>query len=110
MKLGKAYRLRAISQNTNDISDLIDDCLNFLRSLSLSQETEEKLAGAERKLREIKNINSSDTQYKLEKEILFQDIFEILENIAPEGCYFGSHPGAPMVLGFWDKTLFSATR
>lgn len=110
MKLGKAYKLRAVSQNANDIEDLIDDCLNFLRSLTLSQETVEKIAEVESKLREIENISNSDTKYRLEKSILFHDIFEILESIAPEGCYFGSHPGDPMVIGFWEKALFSATR
>ena len=110
MKLGETYKLRAISQNTNDIGGLIEDCLNFLRSLTLGQEIEEKLAEAEGKLREIENMNNSDTQYKLEKAVLFHDIFEILERITPEGCYFGSHPGDSTVLGFWEKALFSATR
>ena len=110
MKLGKAYKLRAISQNTNDISDLIDDCMNFLRSLTLGKEAAEKLAAAERKLLEIENVNNIDTKYKLEKAVLFHDIFELLESIAPEGCYFGSHPGDSAVMGFWDKALFSATR
>jgi hypothetical protein len=110
MKLGKTYKLRAISQNTNDIGDLINDCMNFLRSLTLSQETVEKLAKTERKLREIENISNNDTKYKIEKTVLFHDIFEILDSIAPEGCYFGSHPVDSMVIGFWDKALFSATR
>lgn len=110
MKLGKSYKLRAVSQNANDIEALIDDCINFLRSLTLSQETVEKIAAAERKLREIENISNSDTKYKLEKSVFFNDIFDILESIAPEECYFGSHPGDPMVLGFWEKALFSATR
>ncbi len=110
MKLGKAYKLRSISQNTNDIGDLIDDCLNFLRSLSLCQETSEKLAAVEKKLYEIENLNNNDAKHKLEITVLFNDIFEIMESIAPEGCYFGSHPGDPTVMGFWDKALFSATR
>ena len=110
MKLGKTYKLRAISQNTNDIGDLINDCMNFLRSLTLSQETVEKLGKTERKLREIENISNNDTKYKIEKTVLFQDIFEILDSIAPEGCYFGNHPVDSMVIGFWDKALFSATR
>lgn len=110
MKLGKAYKLRAISQNANDIEDLIDDCLTFLRSLTLSQDTTKKIAAAERKLREIENVGNSDKKYKLGKAVLFHDIFEILESIAPEGCYFGSHPGDSTVMGFWDKGLFSATR
>jgi hypothetical protein len=102
--------MKLISQNAHDICTLVDDCLNFLRSLTLCQDTAEKLEEAERKLREIENVNNSDTRSKLEKTILFHDIFEILESIAPEGCYFGSHPVDSMLIGFWDKTMFSATR
>jgi transcriptional regulator of heat shock response len=110
MKLEKTYKLRAVSQSGDDIQDLIDDCLNFLHSLTLSQKIVEKIAAAEQKLREIESISNSDMKYKLAKAVLFQDIFEILESIAPEGCYFGSHPGDATVMGFWDKSLFSATR
>ena len=110
MKLGRSYRLSSISQNTKDIDGLIDDCLNFLRSLTLSQEIAEKLEKAERKFREVENMNNINTGNKLEKSILLHDISEILESIAPEGCYFGSHPVDSMLIGFWDKAMFSATR
>ena len=70
----------------------------------------EKVAEIERKLHDIENLNDNDKKNKLEKTVLYNDIFEVLESIAPEGCYFGSHPGDPMVMGFWDKALFSATR
>ena len=109
MKLGDSYRLRIISQNTPNISDLIDDCLDFLRTLRLDRQTEQRLAGAERKLNEIENMGNIDMIYKCRKKILFRDIFEILEDIAPHGCYFGSHPADHALIGFWDKALFSAT-
>ena len=98
MKLGSEYKLYTISQNTTvNVEELIDDCINFLHAVELDQETSEKL-------------ENTDRIYKHKKEILFQDIFDILENISPEGCYFGTHPTNLSLIGFWDKNLFSATR
>jgi len=110
MKLGSEYRLRTISQNTTlNVGELIEDCLNFLHTLVLSQEAAKKLAKTEHKLREIEKIKNNDKIYKYKKKILFQDVFNILEDIAPEGCYFGTHPGDFGLIGFWDKDLFSVT-
>ena len=35
--------------------------------------------------------------------LLFEDISDHLNTIAPPGCYFGSHPGSHSDLGFWDE-------
>jgi hypothetical protein len=111
MKLGSQYRLYAVSQNTTlNVDDLIDDCMNFLRAVALDQDTSEKLLGVEDKLRQAEKLENIDKIYKRKKEILFQDIFDILENISPEGCYFGTHPANLSLIGFWDKNLFSVTR
>jgi len=110
MKLGSEYRLRTISQNTTlNVGELIDDCLNFLHKLALGQDAAKKLVKIEQKLREIEKIKDNDKIYKCQKEILFQDIFDMLEDIAPEGCYFGTHPVDFGLIGFWDNTLFSVT-
>ena len=53
MRLQNKFRMKLISQNPHDICTLVDDCMHFLRPLSLGQETSEKLGEAERKLREI---------------------------------------------------------
>lgn len=111
MKLGSEYRLYTISQNTTlNVNDLIDDCVNFLHAVTLDQETSEKLLKVEQKLRQADKLENIDKIYKRKKEILFQDIFDILENISPEECYFGTHPASLSLIGFWDKNLFSATR
>ena len=110
MKLGSEYRLRTISQNTTlNVGELIEDCLNFLHTLVLGQDVAEKLAKTEHKLREIEKIKDNDKMYKCQKDLLFLDIFDILEEIAPEGCYFGTHPRDFRLIGFWDNALFSIT-
>lgn len=111
MKLGSEYRLYTISQSTTlDVDDLINDCMNFLRSIELDQEISAKLLKVEIQLRQTKKLENIDKIYKRKKEILFQDIFDILENISPKGCYFGTHPASLSLVGFWDKNLFSVTR
>jgi hypothetical protein len=111
MKLGSEYKLYTISQNTTvNVDEVIDDCMSFLRAVGLDQETSENLSEVEKKLGETDKLENIDKIYKRKKEILFQDIFEILENISPEGCYFGTHPTNLSLIGFWDKNLFSVTR
>jgi hypothetical protein len=44
------------------------------------------------------------------KNVLFNNIFDILEDISPRGCFFGIHPGDPGNLGFWDNSLTFKTR
>jgi hypothetical protein len=111
MKLGSEYKLCTISQNTTlNVDDLIDDCMNFLSGVGLDPKTSEKLSKVEQKLRQTEKLENTDKIYKRKKEILFQDIFDIFENISPEGCYFGTHPANLSLIGFWDKSLFSVTR
>jgi hypothetical protein len=111
MKLGSEFRIYTISQNTTlNVVDLIDDCLGFLHSVVLDQETSEKLSEVEQKLRQTENLENTDKTYKRKKEILFQEIFEILEDISPEGSYFGTHPTNLSLIGFWELNLFSVTR
>jgi len=111
MKLGSEYRLYTISQNTTlNVDNLIEDCMNFLRAVALDHKTSETLLMIEQKLCRTEKLQNIDKMHKRKKEILFQDIFDILENISPEGCYFGTHPVSLSLIGFWDKNLFSVTR
>ncbi|MBW2492477.1 MAG: hypothetical protein JRE65_15155 [Deltaproteobacteria bacterium] len=111
MKLGSEYKLHTVSQNTTlEVDDLIDDCMNFLHAVALDQETSEKLLKVEKKLRQADKLENIDKINKRKKEIFFLDVFDILRNISPEGCYFGTHPANLSLIGFWDINLFSVTR
>lgn len=101
--------MRLISQNAHDVCTLVDDCMSFLRSLSLGKETEKKLENVKQRLDKINNTKSIDKINEGNKKILYNCICDIFEEIAPEGCYFGSHPAAYWLIGFWDKTLCSVT-
>lgn len=36
-------------------------------------------------------------------EMLRTDVWEAMEGIAPDGCYFGAHPGDGADFGFWES-------
>ena len=48
-------------------------------------------------LREYKRLTSADKRF----EFLYNEIFELMQDTAPAGCYFGDKPGCTHTLGFW---------
>ena len=104
MKLDRRYRNEIVSSGTLDVDRLVYNCFGFLRSLRFDPATAERLAAAEQRLSASVYMNE-DPHQPDKMQVLLDDIFQILEDISPRGCFFGIHPGDPGRLGFWDKSV-----
>jgi len=52
----------------------------------------------------LESIDYPDTdafRQQIEDEELLDDLFQLLDNIAPPNCYFGAHEGDGALFGFW---------
>ncbi|MGD2184917.1 MAG: hypothetical protein PVI71_02265 [Desulfobacterales bacterium] len=104
MKLDKAYINVSVSTGTLDVDELVRNCAGFLRSCRLDPATTDRLLAAEQRLAASLHLDDDPTPAD-KKDILFNNLMEILKDISPEGCFFGIHPGDPGTLGFWDKSI-----
>lgn len=109
-QLSPLFKQRVISQNTLDVCELIDNCISFLRPLAFGFNVAARLDRIEQDLHKIENTVSVAKRHKRKEEIFFTDIVKLLEDIAPEGCFFGSHPGIPELMGFWEKSPFATKK
>ena len=114
MRLDGHHGNMLISSGTMREEDLIPDFIRFLANAEhkkitsyideeLLPETQAIiycwLVGAEVEL------HTDDAQEEL-SWFLNEDLFDKLNEIAPEGCYFGSHPGDGAAYGFWQVEEF----
>ncbi|MGD2100077.1 MAG: hypothetical protein PVG35_21075 [Desulfobacterales bacterium] len=104
MKLDQGYKNLSASTETLDVDELVYNCFGFLRTLPVDSVTAERLQAAEQRLAASIYLNEGSTQPG-KKNVLFNNLFGILEDISPRGCFFGIHPGDPGNLGFWDKSI-----
>jgi hypothetical protein len=107
MKLNESFKHRIVTDNPQNIRESIEKCMTFLESLALDPSADNKFGHIQNKLQKIDNTNPLPTIYRDKKNVLFDEIIPLLQNIAPEDCYFGSHPRDKKLVGFWEKSLLS---
>lgn len=103
------WRDRSISSGTMRPEDIVPAMVSALRELGYSD-------GAWRRAHsEFRTLE--DTETRLVSAVLNGDntgdpddtwesvawLFDALSDVAPDGCYFGSHPGNGSDLGFWES-------
>ena len=93
--LGQEWKNESLSHATMRPQDLIPRFLDFLR-----EHAPEKYAQLP------SPVIPSDEDHPWwgseEAQYLLEDLFDALDEIAPEGCYFGAHPGDGSDYGFWE--------
>ena len=47
-------------------------------------------------------LEFENTKDEEERSFIWEELFDILNSIAPEGCIFGSHEGDGAAIGFWQ--------
>ena len=88
-RLSKEYKNVSLSEGTMREQDLIPCFVDFLK--------EHNHPG-------VKEIDCLAIEYYTDEssDLLNEDLFNWLNEIAPDGCYFGSHPGDGSDYGFWE--------
>jgi len=64
----------------------------------------ERLGGIQSNIRHFNNVidgNNLSASHEEELSWALEDLFDLLNKLAPEGCYFGAHEGDGALFGFW---------
>ena len=100
---------QSVSSGTMRDQDLVPEFLKFLAGVtgkSIPELIEGESLGVQAAifcwLMGVDDIELDDTQREEMSYFLNEDLFEQLNEVAPEGFYFGSHPGDGSDFGFWE--------
>ncbi len=110
-KLNVDFINHTISEATLRTEDLIPAFMGFLTGTQqLCETTIEVLTIQEEvdtlQLEDKEGYGKFYIESDLASVILIEDIFDLMNEIAPEGCYFGTHEGDGTCFGFWtDEEL-----
>ena len=114
-QLGDQYIGMTLSEATMLSEDLIPSFIDFLESVAEDCEIQEDvtLLSAEVDKLELGENTGYGTYYKDQEEaswLLNEQIWDLLNDIAPDFTYFGAHPGDGACYGFWvsDEALAEA--
>jgi len=92
-RLSKTYKNWEISSHTMIAVDLLEAGVSFIEGQGLVE------------LQHYANDWSKALDKGDPEELdylAYDELFEVFNNVAPENCYFGSHPGDGASFGFWE--------
>lgn len=90
----------SVSEGTHREADLIPKYLAVLETYA--PERVEYLRGVYPKSMNYW-LGDSILSFRLENEWLLESLYDELDKLAPEGHYFGAHPGDGADFGFWPS-------
>ncbi len=96
---------KSLSSGTLKSEHLIESFMDFLQSVKVELGIEEKVNNLQEEVNALEKDEDGDFVGESEETatyILNEDIFDLLNNIAPEGTSFGSHEGNGSDFGFWE--------
>ena len=105
MPLSDTIEPGSISHGTMRECDLIPTFMGVLRDFSPAQAariTDEHGDAFIQRCSDPKGLDYSLIKEMERQGYLVEDLFDALDAIAPEGCYFGAHPGDGSDYGFWE--------
>ena len=95
-QLGDFYKNKSLSHGTLRNEDLIPEFAIFLEEHAESNYAKFIQNTHNFSVLMTENYDGEQAHYTLE------DLFDALNDIAPDGCYFGAHEGDGSDFGFWE--------
>lgn len=105
--LSRNYTGEVVSEATMRDEDLIESFMQFLRSVAEECRIRTPVSTLQREVDKLKVVEDAYGQHYTDESkekansILSEEIWPLMEDIAPGGCWFGSHPGDGACFGFW---------
>jgi hypothetical protein len=107
--LGKEWIGSTVSEGTNRAEDLIPQFMQLIAMHDMLKANDlidmVKVEHPEVDITHTESMNhyveNTDDDITWIDCMLWEDLFDYMSEIAPEGCYFGSHYGDGACYGFW---------
>jgi hypothetical protein len=95
-KLSKDFVGVSLSHGTMKTVELVTSFMDFLSDVHDECDIYSEFVDIQEQVENAQDLDDLE-------HILNEDIWNLLNKIAPDGCYFGGHPGDGIDYGFWEK-------
>ena len=97
-------RFKLISRLDRDIGVLIDNCLGFLYTIDLGDDLRKETRQIESALYDMVYLGRTPAGCTFKENLFRTRILPLMQNLAPDGFYFGINPENSGLLGYWPRT------